>query len=124
MNKTLYFYRTVVFSREGDQVALVDIEIPTLKKELEPWFAVVISLADGKHTIQELLDYLAARYQGAAPPNLEETLSSVIERLSEGKLIQTSDKPIALPYYLEHPIEAMDIKKAKQLMADDGYTQH
>ena len=124
MDKTQYFYRTVIFSREGEQVALVDIENPSLKKELEPWFAVVVSLADGKHTLQELLDYLAARYQGSAPSNLEETVSSVVERLSEGKLIQTSDTPIALPYYLEHPIEAMDVEKARRLMAEDGYTQH
>jgi ABC-type transport system substrate-binding protein len=124
LNKSQYFYRTVIFSRQGDQVALADIENPELKKELEPWFAVVISLADGKHTLQELLDYLAASYHGAAPPDLEKTVDSVIERLGEGKLIQTSDKPVELPYYLDYPIEEMDVEKAKKLIAEDGYTQH
>jgi hypothetical protein len=124
LDKSQYFYRTVVFSRLGEQVALADVENPDQRTELEPWFAVVISLADGKHTLQELLDYLAASYRGNVPPDLEKTIDSVIDRLNEGKLLQFSEKPVALPYYLEHPIEEMDLNKAKKLIAEDGYSQH
>jgi hypothetical protein len=84
---------------------------------------IVISLADGKHTIQALVDYMSSRYQ-QAPDNLEETLHSVLERLQEGKIVQLSETAVDLPYYLASPIEELDIEKAKNLIQEDGYTQH
>ena len=124
MEKTKYFYRTSVFSRQGQQVALANIDNPEEKTVLEPWFATVFSLADGKHSIAELLQFLTASYHGSPPNNLEKTIQSVLERLEEGGLVKKSEKPVQLPYYLEEPIEMLDLEKAKQKIAEDGYTQH
>lgn len=124
MNKTQYFYRTVIFSRQGKQVALANILNPEEVNPVEPWFGTVISLADGLHTVQELIDYLATLYPQGAPSNLEKTLDSVLERLVEGNLVRMSDSKVSLPYYLAEPIESLDLEKARKLVHEDGYIQH
>lgn len=123
MDNTQYFYRTAIFTRKDNQVALADINQPDHTSPLDDWMGIVVSLADGKHTIQDLIGYMAAQYP-QAPANLEETLHSVIERLQEGKIIQLSEKAVELPYYLTSPIEELDIEKATDLIKQDGYTQH
>jgi len=123
MNNSQYFYRTAIFTRKDNQVALADINQPGNTSPLEDWMGIVVSLADGKHSIQELIDYMAGRYQ-QVPDNLEKTLHSVIERLQEGQIIQLSDNAVELPYYLASPIEELDREKALELIKKDGYTQH
>lgn len=123
MDKSQYFYRCAVFTRSNGKVSLADVHNPNHTSELEEWFGLVISLADGKHTLQELLNHLTNHYD-QPPSNLEETLDSVIDRLMEGKLIQLSNTKVELPYYLESPIEALDLEKAKQLIEKNGYIYH
>ncbi len=123
MDNSLYFYRNVTFSRKDNKTSLADIYNPTLSSPLEDWLGTVISLADGQHTIQELIDYLKAHYHGMAPSNFEKTVESVFDRLVEGKLVVFSKEPVELPYYLAEPIELLDIEKAKKLMIEDGHTQ-
>jgi len=123
MDNTQFFYRTAIFTRKDNQVALADIYQPETSSPLDDWMGIVVSLADGKHTIQELVDYLGNRYQ-QVPENLEETLHSVIERLIEGKIIQLSKEAVELPYYLASPIEELDIEKAIGLIQEDGYSTH
>ena len=120
MDAAKYFYRNVIYSKSGTTVAIVDIHNPEKAKEtLEPWLGMVLQLADGQHTIQELVDLLSTRYGGNPPANLEETVHSVVERLAESKLIMLTDVKTDLPYYLSMPVEMMDIEKAKQLLAID-----
>lgn len=121
MDKTQFFYRTAIFTRKAGKVALADINNPADTTELQEWLGIVVSLADGQHSIQDLIDYMLSQYQ-QPPERLEETLDSVIERLLEGKMIQLSDKSVELPYYLASPIEQLDIEKAKKLMKEDGCT--
>lgn len=123
MDNNQYFYRTVIFTRKNGQIALADIENPKHITPLDGWLGTVISLADGQHTIQELIGYMAGQYP-QAPDNLEKTLHSVIERLEEGKMLQLSDKTVELPYYLASPIEELDLEKARALIKEDGYTVH
>jgi len=123
MNNQQYFYRCAVFTRQNDEVALADINNPSQVMPLESWMGVVISLADGDHTISELVEYMARHYP-MPPENLEKTLHSVIERMQEGNLLQLSEVAVELPYYLAEPIEALDIEKAKQLIQEDGYGLH
>ena len=123
LNKSHYFYRTVIFTRKAGIVALADINNPQESTKLEEWFGVVISLADGKHTLQELTDFMRQQYQ-QVPQSLDDTLESIIERLIEGKMIKLSKEGIELPYYLAAPTEQLDIKKAQQLIKEDGYTAH
>ncbi|MBV1952494.1 MAG: PqqD family peptide modification chaperone [Cycloclasticus sp.] len=118
MNNTQHFYRTTVFTQQNNQVALADINAPDKVSPLEGWMGIVISLADGQHTIQQLIDYLAQQYP-QAPANLEKTLHSVIERLEEGELLKLSEQAVTLPYYLASPIETLDLDKARALINKD-----
>lgn len=79
-------------------------------------------LADGQHTIEELIGYMRKKYNGSPPAELEKTLESVIERLSETNTIMLTDKPVEMPYYLSMPAEQLNLDKARQLMAEDGHT--
>jgi uncharacterized coiled-coil protein SlyX len=123
LDKSQYFYRTVIFTRKAGIVALANINNPQESTKLEEWFGVVISLADGKHTLQELTDFMAKQYQ-QKPERLDDTLESVIERLLEGNMLKLSESAVELPYYLAAPIEQLDIDKAQKLIKEDGYTTH
>lgn len=121
MNNDSYFYRTVVISRRDQQVALADIDNPEKITPLDEWLGTVISLADGAHTVNEMMSHMRSRY--AQPPqNLDETLQSVVERLLEGNLIALSEKVVTLPYYLAEPIELLDLDKARDLIREGGHT--
>ena len=120
MNTEQYFYRNVIYSKINNTVSIIDINKPEKKREdLEPWFGVIFQLADGQHTVEELYNLLAQKYTTGAPEDLLRTITSVIERLSESKLIMLSDVKTELPYYLSMPYEMMDIDKAKNLLAED-----
>jgi len=123
LDKSQYFYRTVIFTRKAGIVALADINNPQESTKLEEWFGVVISLADGKHTLQELTEFMVKQYP-QKPTSLEDTLESVIERLLAGNMVKLSKQEIELPYYLAAPIEQLDIEKAQKLIKEDGYTVH
>jgi len=118
VDNSKYFYRRVVFTRKGNQVSLVDINQLENTSLMEDWMGTVVSLADGKHSIAQLIDYLGQQYP-QKPENLAETLHSVIERLLEGEMIELSDDPVELPYYLSAPIESLDVEKAKRLIAEE-----
>ncbi len=120
MDTTKYFYRNVIFSKKENQISLIDINNPDNERQtLEPWFGVVLQLADGQHTIDELYSLLSNKYKGASPANLKETIHSVIERLAKSNLIMLTDKVTELPYYLSRPYEYLDIEKAKKLLKED-----
>lgn len=120
MNNEQYFYRTAIFTRKDNQIALADINQPDQVTPLDDWLGTVVSLADGHHSIQQLIDYVGAQYP-QAPANLQQTLHSVIERLVEGKLIGLSGSAVTLPYYLADPIENLDLKVARTKIEEDGY---
>lgn len=124
LDKSKYFFRTAVFTLQEDQLALVDVHEPDVTTKLDPWLGKVVSLADGQHTIQELIDYLESQYHGGPPKELESTIESVIGRLTEAEVVRLTDDPITLPYYLALPIEEQDEEKAKELMIKDGYIKH
>ena len=124
MDTSKYFYRNVVFTRKGGKVALADIHNPEHTTEMEDWLGIVISLADGQHTLQQLIDYMASQYPASAPKELTTTIESVVERLTEGNMLKLTDEPTELPYYLSEPIELLSLEVARQKMHEDGYTQH
>ena len=125
MDKSQYFYRIAVFSMQEDKVSLIDVnDLSAKAPPLEPWPGVVVSLADGQHSIQQLIEHLAGQYDGAPPQELERTIESVIERLTETEVLKLADQAVNLPYYLSLPAEKLDMEMARRLMTDDGYFQN
>ena len=121
MDRSQYIYRCVVFSKKGDKVSLVDLYNPNAEPRVyEPWLGLVVALADGQHTIQELINYASQHYANGPPDGLDSTIESAVERLSETGTVRLSDEPIELPYYLTLPAERLDVPRALNLMAEDG----
>jgi hypothetical protein len=120
MDTSKYFYRNVIFSRTGNQISLIDIYNPeNEKQDLEPWFGIVLQLADGQHTVEELFNLLSHKYKGDPPANLKVTIHSVIDRLTKADFIVLTDEKTELPYYLSMPYEHLDVEKAKKLLIED-----
>lgn len=121
MDKDKYFFRAVIYALHKDKVLLVDMKNPKASTPLDPWLGRVVALADGQHTVQELIDFLASQYPDGPPDNLTDTIESVIKRLEETHVIHLSDEPVELPYYLATPANEQDPKKAKELIEKDGF---
>ena len=114
MDKSLYFYRNIIFSKNGKTISLVDMDNPENSKEpLDPWLGMVLQLADGQHSIDQLTQFISTRYNGMPPHNLEQTIESAIDRLVGMNFVLLSDKKVDLPYYLSMPYEMQDPNKSK-----------
>lgn len=121
-----YFYRNNAYTRltGGDgEVALVDKRNPNETVKLEPWLATVFLLADGQHTIDELIHYMRSQYGEQPPEELERTILSVVERLVESSTVQLSETSREMPYHLARPIEELDPNEARSYLQEDGYYQ-
>ena len=121
MDKDKYFFRAVIYAIQKDKVLLVDMKNPKASTPLDAWLGRVVALADGQHTVQELIDYLGSQYPAGPPANLGETIESVVKRLKETHVIHLSDEPVELPYYLATPANEQDPEKAKELIEKDGF---
>ena len=119
MNTAHYFYRNIIFSKKENQISLININNPEETEILDPWFSMVIQLADGQHTIAELLIFIKNQYKSEVPPNLKNTLESIMKKLIESKFIVLTEEKTDLPYYLSMPYELLDLDKAKKLLARD-----
>jgi hypothetical protein len=120
MDTAKYFYRNVIFSKLENKISLIDIHNPdNEKQDLEPWFGIVLQLADGQHTIEELYNLLSHKYKGAPPSNLKETIHSVVDRLAKADFIMLTEEKTELPYYLSMPYEHLNVEKAKKLLIED-----
>ena len=123
MELSNYFYRTLIYSEVKGEVSVYEKLPPYSPIPLEPWLGLVIQLADGQHTLQELIDYVASRYQGDVPENYLKTIGSVIERLLESEAIALSGTPWTLPYHLSMPKEHQDPEMAEKSMRETGHPQ-
>ena len=124
MANSQYISRCVAFSKKGDQVSLVDLRNPEAETPAyDPWLGLVVSLADGQHTVAELITYAAQHYPEGPPDGLAATIESAVKRLSETGTVHLSDEPVELAYYLMHPAERLDVPKALHMMAEDGYAE-
>lgn len=122
MQLSNYFYRTLIYSEVKGQVHVYEKVPPYSLIPLDPWLGRVILLADGQHTLQELIDYIASQYQGSIPENYLKTIGSVIERLLESEAITLSETPYNLPYHLAMPKEHQDPAMTERSMKETGYS--
>ena len=121
MDHAHYFKRNAVYKVEKDEISVVDVHENNTITPLDPWMGAVLTLADGQHTIAQLIQHMAAQYPNGAPENLTKTLESVIDRLTETDVIELTLRPSILPYYLRIPMNEQDPKKATEMMINDGF---
>ena len=70
---------------------------PNMHAPLDEWLGTVVSLADGQHTITDLIAYLGSQYPAGPPDNLGQTIESIIERLVEAQAVLLADTAIVSP---------------------------
>jgi len=116
-----YFKRNAVYKVEENEISVVDVHENNTITPLDPWMGAVLTLADGQHTIAQLIQHMAAQYPNGAPEDLTKTLESVIDRLTETDVIELTLRPSILPYYLRIPMNEQDPKKATEMMINDGF---
>lgn len=121
MDHEHYFKRNSVYRIEGDTVSLVDVDDNNAVTPLDPWLGMVVSLADGQHTVSQLIQHLASQYRDGAPNNLTETTESVVKRLCDSNVVILSPQPTTLPYYLSRPLDELEPKYATEMMIKDGF---
>lgn len=121
MNYQHYFKRTTVYKVEGNTVSLVDVHENNTITPIDPWMGAIVTLADGEHTVGQLIQHMAGQYPDGAPDNLADTIESVIKRLSDVGVIELTEQPTTLPYYLNLPLDEQDPKLATELMINDGF---
>ena len=100
---------------------MVDVHDNNTLTPLDPWMGAVVSLADGQHTVGQLIQHMAIQYPNGAPDNLLETIESVFKRLTETEVVELTLRPSILPYYLRIPMDEQDPKKATEMMINDGF---
>ena len=121
MDHKHYFKRNTVYKVEANTISVVDVHEDNTVTPLDPWMGMVLSLADGLHTVAELIQHMAAQYPDGAPDNLVDTLESVIKRLIDTDVIELTLRPSILPYYLRIPMDDQDPKQATDMMINDGF---
>lgn len=121
MEHEYYFKRNAVYKVDGDDISVVDVKDNNNLTALDPWMARIVLLADGQHTIDQLIQHMTAQYSDGAPSNLIETIESVITRLTENEVIELTMRPSLLPYYLRLPMDEQDPKQATEMMIRDGF---
>lgn len=123
MEQHYYFKRSAVYKVEEDSVSVVDVQNNNALTPLDPWMARVVMLADGQHTVDQLIQHMTMQYPQGAPDNLVETIESVITRLTDSDVIELTVRPSLLPYYLRLPMDEQDPKQATEMMLKDGFIQ-
>ena len=123
MDYSHYFKRNTVYKVEQDTVSIVDVNNGNTVTALDPWMGMVVTLADGQHSIDQLIAHMTGQYSEGAPDNLAETIESVITRLTDSDAIEITVRPSILPYYLRLPLDEQDPKEATKMMISDGFIQ-
>jgi hypothetical protein len=121
LNHAQYVKRNTVYKIEDETVSIVDVHENNNLTPLDPWMGVIVSLADGQHTLDQLIQHMTGQYPNGGPDNLVATIESAIKRLKETKVVELTFQPATLPYYLSMPIDDQDPKMATEIMINDGF---
>jgi hypothetical protein len=115
-----YFRRAARFIAKGDQLFVVDRNSPRVIT-MDPWPQLVFLAADGEQTVQQFVDRLGASYAGGTPAGLSAQVEGIIAQLVQEGVLETTDRPSPLPYYLAISVSEQDPARAKSQMIADGF---
>lgn len=102
--KDKYFQRVATWDwLNKEQIHIFDPHGPRLIT-LDEWPQLVFLDAKGKLTVSEYIDYMASKYPGKIPEELDETIIYQLNTLAEEKLIEYFDEEVKLETKFENPI--------------------
>jgi hypothetical protein len=115
-----FLRRNARYDLLGDQVVVADPRQPRMVT-LDPWLERIFEMADGEHTVDQVIEYLGNGYEGGAPAGLDQQITEIVNRLADAEFVELVAEPAPLPFYLSEPVSKQDPKKAKAAMLKDGF---
>ena len=98
-----YFWRTKKwYWHTGKEIAVIDM--PRFIT-LDPWPQQVFLDATGQKTIGEYIHFLASKYSGKIPTELDETVIHQIKKLLQESIISLSSEPQQLDPEISNPVK-------------------
>jgi hypothetical protein len=98
------------FEESENRLFVVDRYSPRLIT-LDPWLELLFGMADGKHSVSEMIEALKKGYE-SAPDGLADLVFDVLSRLVNEKMVELRDSASELPYYLAIPVHQQDHNRA------------
>lgn len=119
-----YLYRTARYSRVERDVTVLNSDHVPSTIQLTPWEIKLFEAADGIHTLGQLIHGIANEYKNPklVPDNLDGVLLGLLDVLiKDRRILDLSETPVELPYYLSLPMNEQDKAKAHKLMLKDRF---
>jgi hypothetical protein len=89
-HKDAYFVRTAQwFPIDQGFISVFDPHQPRMFT-MDPWPQIVFLEADGQRTVAEFIEYMARKYSGAIPEELDKTIIEELLKLIDFKIVQFS----------------------------------
>ncbi len=123
--KDRYLHRTSRFMRVGKELKVLNSDHNPSVIPMTPWEEHVFMRAVGDMTVSQMIRDIEAQYKASqkVPENLDKVLLDLLEVLiKDRRIIELSETPVTLPYYLSMPIHLQDEKKAREMMQRDNFT--
>ena len=88
INKDLYFVRTAQWNwLDEDKIFAIDPVKPRMLT-LDPWPQIIFLAADGQLSVTEYINYVAGKYSGNIPENLDRTIIDELLKLESYQIIK------------------------------------
>jgi len=118
-----FLQRICRFSQAGGTLLVLNSDHNPSVIPLSPWDTIVFLAANGNTTVGQLIRGTARQYrrQQDVPENLDKVILDIIERmLKDFRIVELSDSPVELGYYLSMSIDKQDEYKADAQRRKDG----
>ena len=91
--KDLYFVRTAQWMRlDNEMITVFDPHGPRMIT-MDPWPQTVFLHSDGQKTVAEFIHFVADKYTGTIPENLDKTIiGELLKLIDDYKIIQFSEQ--------------------------------
>ncbi|MCI0638175.1 MAG: hypothetical protein L0Y72_25025 [Gemmataceae bacterium] len=118
--RELYFRRTARFDLLNGHIVVADPKQPRMVT-LDPWLELVFQMADGEHTIDQMIVHLGKGYEGGSPAGLDQQVLDIVNHLVAEGFVELVANSTTLPFYLTEPVSKQDAAEAKAAMLRDGF---
>ncbi len=118
--ENLYFRRIARFDLVDERVVVFDAKQPRVIT-LDAWPELVFQMADGEHTIQQMIEHLGEQYEDGVPVGLSDQIIATVKQLIDEGILELASGSQVLPSYLSIPVSEQNPEKEKAAMIRDGF---
>jgi hypothetical protein len=115
-----FFRRKARFDVLNDHIVVADPKQPRMVT-LDSWLELVFQMADGEHTVGQMIAHLGKGYDGGPPAGLDQQIIEIVNNLVQLGFVELVAEGKPLPFYLSQPVSKQDPAAAKAAMMQDGF---